>query len=59
MAKNTPRNRRGRRATTVTPRPAVAEDRYWRTRLVLEYVRLGVEVVLRAAGEAARTFWGR
>lgn len=59
MAKNTPRNRRGRRATTAARHPAASEDRYWRTRLVLEYVRLGIEVVLRAAGEAARTFWGR
>lgn len=59
MAKNTPRNRRGHRATTAPRRPAAAEDRYWRTRLVLEYVRLGIEVALRAAGEAVRTFWIR
>lgn len=59
MAKNTPRNRRERRAATATRRPAAAEDRYWRTRLVLEYVRLGAEIGLRAAGEAARTFWIR
>jgi len=59
MAKNTSPSRRGRRVTTPTRRPAAPEERYWRTRLILEYVRLGIEVVLRAVGEAARTFWIR